>query len=314
MRASYFIPFIFFLFFFLPGFCQSSDFARVDSFVVRLKGVESLSIPQLSYLLTDPFKNPAEKARAIYTWIAHNITYDCAAFHSASKRKADPKDVYRLRKAVCEGYANLFMEMCNHAGVMCLTIDGYARNGSEIMGEDLKGPNHAWNAVRIGEEWKMIDVTWASGYTDKKVRNFTPQFSSTYFFSDPMRFLFSHYPKLSSWKPPRANLSKAEFMQGPAVLEGYLVQQGVGFSPKKGLIKVKAGEEIRFSFSSQKTEAISDVLITLGEEKKQEVTKPAVQLNGDTISFTLRQSKPGVYPLTIYFHDMATLRYQLEVE
>lgn len=296
------------------GYGQKYDFSAVDSFAIHVGKADSLSIPQLSYLLTDRFKDPVLKTRAIYTWIAHNISYDCPAFHSIGKRKADPKDVFRLRKAVCEGYANLFMEMCNQAGVMSLTIDGYARNGTEIIAEALQEPNHTWNAVRIGEEWKMVDVTWASGYTDKKVRSFTPQFSDTYFFPDPYKFLLNHYPKLNSWKPSRARLSKDEFSENPIIAEGYFQFELSAFTPKKGIIKAKQNEQVNLSFTSSLSAQINTVIVAIGEEKRQQVMKLPFTVNNDVITCFFSYGKPGSYPMTVYINDRAALKYQLDIQ
>ena len=169
-----------FCFLFAVAEAQPTNFAKVDSFAISIGKADGLTIPQLAHALTDPFTEPTLKTRAIYTWMAYHIAYDCPAYHTATKRKADPKDVFRMRKAVCEGYANLFAELCEQAKLMCLTIDGFARNGTETFEEELKEPNHTWNAVRINGEWKLVDVTWASGYTDKWVKNFTQSFSGTY--------------------------------------------------------------------------------------------------------------------------------------
>ena len=298
----------------LNGFGQSYNFSFIDSFALSVGKADSLSIPQLTYLLTDRFKDPVLKTRAIYTWIANNISYDCPAFHSASKRKAEPKDVFRLRKAVCEGYSNLFMEMCNHAQVMCLTIDGYARNGSEVIGEELKEPNHTWNAVRIGEEWKMIDVTWASGYTDKNVRSFTPEFSDAYFFADPYKFLLNHYPKLDSWKPLRAKISKKEFSEIATILEGYFRFELSAFTPKRGRIKAKLNEQINLSFKSSKSEQINTVTVVAGEGKTRQMIKSSLDINNGIVSIFFSFDKIGSHILTVYVNNNATLKYQMDIQ
>lgn len=55
--------------------------------------------------------------------------------------------------AVCEGYALLFYEMCQEAGIDCRVVSGTAY-GSRGEG------NHAWNVVKDGDTWYNMDVTW----------------------------------------------------------------------------------------------------------------------------------------------------------
>jgi transglutaminase/protease-like cytokinesis protein 3 len=294
---------------FINAHAQGYDFAKVDSFAIGIGKADSLSIPELTKLLTQKFPDPVLKTRAIYTWIAHDIAYDCPAYHVEAKRKSKPEDVFRLRKGVCEGYANLFMEMCSYANVQCLTIHGYARNGRVQAGAG--GERHAWNAVRIDGEWKMIDVTWAAGGTDKKVKSFTYEFTDAYFFTDPHKFLLTHYPDLEDWKPAKAKLSKQEFANNPAILEGYLFYDISAFSPKKDIIKVKQGETINFSFTSPGTARIYEITVRIGGEKDESVITPQFELKNQTYSFNIKYAKAGTVPLVIFINKSPAFKYEL---
>lgn len=57
--------------------------------------------------------------------------------------------VFDGRGSVCEGYARAYQLLLNFKGVDCLLVTGYGKNEP-----------HAWNMVRIGEEWYGVDVTW----------------------------------------------------------------------------------------------------------------------------------------------------------
>lgn len=298
----------------LNSYCQQHDFKKVDSFAISIGKADSLSIPELTSLLTGRLKDPVLKTRAIYTWIAHNIVYDCPAYHVEAKRKSDPRDVFKLRKGVCSGYSNLFQEMCSYANVQCITIDGYARGGSFAPGESSKEVNHAWNAVRINGEWKMVDVTWGSGYTDEKVKKFTPEFSDTYFFPDPFKFLLNHYPKVEDWKPAGARLSKQAFDENPTIMAGYLQFDLGGFMPKKYVIRAKVNETIKFSFSSSLASHITSIIIKVGEEKKEQVFRPGFTVNNANVLFSFEYHKPGTHPLIVYVNKAAAFQYQLEIK
>jgi len=55
--------------------------------------------------------------------------------------------------AVCDGIASAVKLMCNIVGVECVEVSGYAEG------------NHAWNKVRIGNDWYTVDATWGIGYS-----------------------------------------------------------------------------------------------------------------------------------------------------
>jgi len=279
----------------------------VDSFAISIGFPDSITIAQITYCLTNKFNDPILKTRAIFAWVANNIAYDCPAYHAESKRKGKPEDVFRLKKAVCEGYANLFMEMCSYAKIQCLVVDGFARTTNIDIGETLSEPNHSWNAVRLNNEWRLIDVTWASGFTDKKVKIFTPSYSDIFFFPDPDYFILSHYPKLSAWKLSRSNLSLKEFFDSPVVLPEYLLFDIKLVSPKKGLIKVKYNQPFTLSFVAKNIENIRSVTVIIGEGKKETIIKPAIDVSGNTISAQLKGDKPGKQPLIVYINKHAVV-------
>lgn len=67
--------------------------------------------------------------------------------------------------AVCQGYAETFMLLCNRYGIECVLISG----------KDSKGEPHMWNQVRMGGKWYNIDVT----FDDANNQNFHTYFGLT---------------------------------------------------------------------------------------------------------------------------------------
>ncbi len=289
-----------------------TNLESIDSFASRVGFPDSLSIAQLTYRLTDSFTDPISKTRAIFAWIATNIKYDCPAFYVESRRKNKPEEVFKFKKAVCAGYANLFMEMCSHAKIQCLTVDGFARTSDTEAGEMMDLPNHTWNVVRINNEWKLVDVTWASGFTDKKVKVFTPHYTDDFFFTDPAYFLLSHYPKLSSWKLTRSSVSLNEFFNSPVVLSGYPIFNIVSLSPKKGLLKIKPHEPFTISITFQESNTY-EVNVLSGENKQQKALYPTVAYNGNTMVLSFKSDKPGKLPFFIFLNGLPVVKYDVEV-
>jgi Transglutaminase-like superfamily len=299
--------------FFYAGSAQNAKFSDVDSFAISVGKADSLSIQELTTKLTAGFSSQVLKTRSIYTWIASNISYDCPAFHNESKRKSDPKDVFKLRKGVCSGFANLFQTMCSDAGIQCLTIDGFARNSAEAYQDETPEVNHTWNAVRIDGAWHLVDVTWSGGYTDKRVTVFTKEFNDVYFFPSPERFLLNHYPVIDAWHLCNTRLSKKEFYKNPVILGGYLYFELSSFEPHEKTIHVKQSTPQSFSFRMFNPDLIHSVVIMLGEEKKAKEIKPEFSTTLKSIDFNMTFDKPGLIPMTIYLNSVATMIYQVDV-
>ena len=93
-------------------------------------------------------KTDYEKAELIYNWIVKNITYEA----SHVEISADPYGVFTGRKAVCGGFANLYREMLNLAGIPAVALAGYYTDFA-----------HAWNAVYADDRWFYADGTDAYG-------------------------------------------------------------------------------------------------------------------------------------------------------
>jgi hypothetical protein len=299
--------------FFCSLSAQNTKFSDVDSFAIAIGKADSLNIEELTYKLTAGFKSQELKTRAIYTWIASNISYDCPAFHNESKRKSDPKDVFKLRKGVCSGFANLFQTMCSDANIQCLAIDGFARNSADAYEDETPEVNHTWNAVRINGAWHLVDVTWASGYTDKRVTVFTKEFNDVYFFPSPERFLLNHYPVIDAWHLCNSRLSKKEFYKNPIILGGYLYFELNSFEPHEKIIHVKQNTHQSFSLRLFNPDSIHDLVVRLGEEKKGKIIKPEFSTTAKAIDFNVTFDKPGLIPMTIYLNDVATMIYQIDV-
>lgn len=93
-----------------------------------------------------------ERVRLIHDMLINDIEY-------AKKSNGQPEDalwahsvigVFGERKsAVCEGYAKAFQLLCNICFIENVYITGTGN-----------GQSHAWNAVKIDDEWYCVDVTW----------------------------------------------------------------------------------------------------------------------------------------------------------
>lgn len=178
------------------------------------------SIDSLATYLTQPAKNDFEKARAIYRWITQNISYNFSAYLSGKYGSTKATDVLISRTSVCEGYSALLNAVAKSAGLEVVTIRGWAKGYGFEAGEQITGPtNHAWNAVRIGGGWYLIDSTWGAGVIEQQ--KFVQDFDDSYFLTPPEQFIYNHFPEDPKWQLLSAPMSKSDFASLPYIHSGF---------------------------------------------------------------------------------------------
>ena len=108
------------------------DFAAVDAHAARFPRASVPSLDWLAGQLTAPFAAETERARAIFTWLHHNIDYDADAFFSGNLKPSTPDGTLRAGKAVCEGYAGLFAALAVKAGLEAVVVNGHGKGTDAI--------------------------------------------------------------------------------------------------------------------------------------------------------------------------------------
>jgi hypothetical protein len=154
------------------GSClKCRDFSGPDSHASQFprETIPSSDVGWLSIQLTSPFPSATDKARAIFTWLHHNVDYDVHSFFGGTVSGTTPERVIKTGLAVCQGFADLFCALVLKAGLECIVISGDGKGfGHKALkpGEPIPpfSSNHAWNAVRIDNgEWKLVDPCWGAG-------------------------------------------------------------------------------------------------------------------------------------------------------
>lgn len=149
--------------------------------------------------ITAGYSTDSEKLWAIYEWVAENVYYDRDSFQSGSSGVTEPEDILDMKpmRCVCEGYANLFRDLCRAAGIPCKVVHGYALGvGAESYWTEaiLNGneSNHAWNEAYVGGKWRILDVTWDSQNTyENGAEKYAPM-QDVYFDSSLRNFSKDH--------------------------------------------------------------------------------------------------------------------------
>ena len=228
--------FLLIVFFFCPViiFSQNDNFERVDTFVKTLKVDNSVSIENLVIELTKPFTSEIDKVRAIYYWLSDNIEYDYQGMRNKYWKNYPSidkliKDTYKFRKGVCSCYSHLFHYMLNLSNIESNVISGYVRTDLEtFFANEL---DHAWNSVKIENEWYLFDVTWSRDTTNKKVDNF-------WFMTDPEIFILSHFPEDTSWRLTKKTYTLSEFRKFPVYTNLYYTSDFTKQSDRNGYYRI----------------------------------------------------------------------------
>jgi hypothetical protein len=173
------------------------------------------SIAGLAEYLASGAKNDRDKARLIYRWITDRIAYDVEGFLSGKIGDNGAANVLKTRKAVCEGSANLFLALGQAAGLEVVKVHGFAKGVGYQPGQKITKSNHAWNAVKIDGQWRLVDATWGAGSVgDKK---FLKRYRDYYFLTPPEQLIFSHLPDNGHWQLLEPPVPPSEFEHWPKI-------------------------------------------------------------------------------------------------
>ncbi len=257
------------------GYAHAQDYAKVDA-TVKTYPTTYNSIDKIASRIGADFQRDDEKARAIFTWIALNISYDTNpsalgrkpikyAYSNEAERLAKIEAIendlanttLRAKKGVCHGYAMLYTVIARKLGLETEVIHGNAKILPHDIGKLPTNSNHAWNAVKINGQWKLMDVTWGSGGITGKSKNFGFKFDDHYFFTEPDVFFLNHFPDDKKWL--MTNKNEREFASLPLYYDlGYEL-----VSPTIGVIKtvvpanlpvkikgIKPTDEVAYQFSN----------------------------------------------------------------
>ena len=104
----------------------------------------------------DKSLSTVQKALALHDLVCDLAEYDeeAAELLDESNDKLSKTDAFTAygvlidNKAVCEGYALAYKQLCDEAGIECVVVTGR-----------LQGVPHAWNMIHLSEGWFHVDCT-----------------------------------------------------------------------------------------------------------------------------------------------------------
>ncbi|OJI98703.1 hypothetical protein ASPVEDRAFT_186359 [Aspergillus versicolor CBS 583.65] len=183
------------------------DFTAPDTHAARYprQTLPTQDIGWLARELTAPFLSATDKARAIFTWLHHNIDYDTFSLYNNCVKPSTPSSTLASGLAVCEGYAGLFAALAKEAGLEVRVVSGHGKGAgyeSPAPGAPLppfSPSGHAWNVVRLDNgHWKLIDACWGAGHTTGANTPYVRSFNPSMFTMTNDEFGLKHFPKDNS--------------------------------------------------------------------------------------------------------------------
>ncbi len=188
---------------------EGVNFELIDQHALDAPEWAEESVESLAAYLIEPAQNDLEKVRAIFRWITHNIAYDREGLRAGIRGDQSAEGALASRKVVCEGYSRLFKALGHLAGLEVAYITGWVREeraAAFLEGTTpLEDPNyHAWNAVRIGGDWYLLDTTWADD--NAIVEEF-------FFLTPPDQLIYTHFPRNPIWQLLEIPITREEFTE-----------------------------------------------------------------------------------------------------
>lgn len=279
-----------------PANLQEKRFIAIDN---KARSVEYTgnSVQELAKILSQFATTEEEKARIIYTWITHNISYDVAALSNLFENNIYPdvkaETVLNTRSTICSGYANLYQQLAQYMGLKSVIVIGYAKGINYVVGKDNE-VNHAWNAVKIDNNWYLIDTTWGAGIVNDNV--FFAEFNPYYFATKPEEFIYSHFPENSQWQLLNTPFSRSQF-DTFADVSPDLFEYDIELMSHKNL-KIDTDNRLNITLKAPKNVVAIAKLKSAEQELSNNYT--LVQKRGENIIVNTTFPEKGNYELEIF--------------
>jgi Transglutaminase-like superfamily len=186
------------------------------------------SIELVAKYISQQETDPYLRVKAIHDYVLGRLDYDVNSLKTGVRPAQDARSVFASRKAVCEGYANLFMALGKTMGIEVAFVGGNIRKElvpTNLISESvrLSRPNsdwtlHAWNTVKVKENWYIVDTTW-----DDRTAN--TAYHADYLMLKPEAMIPSHLPERQAWQLLEKPINAKMFAQQPLLEPQFFAKQ-----------------------------------------------------------------------------------------
>lgn len=241
----------------------------------------------------DPFR----LAKAVHDYVADRVAYDYAALDlpEIPVDDAEAGPVWRNRRGVCSGYSDLFRVIAIASGLEAVYLIGETRGATG----DFKPTKHAWNAVKVRENWYLVDVTWNAGTGDSTggAKTFHKRYSTNYLLAPPEAFGLDHFPDEPRWQLRANPLSRAEFVRQPLVRPEFIAKGLELLAPVRPQVDTTGSLDIRLRNPRQLS-----IHVTANKKDGGEATR-CVVVSGAISTASCAFDSPGSWKVSIYANE-----------
>ncbi|WP_235864020.1 transglutaminase domain-containing protein [Sutcliffiella halmapala] len=149
--------------------------------ILPSRGIQSEApeIIQLAEEITKGIDSERDKAKAVYEYVAKNVSYDVEKFKTYDFHWDDSAlKTLELKTGVCQDYAYLAIALFRSIDMEARFVEGYTRE------------KHAWVEVSVNGDWLTMDPTWGAGYVQGD--EFVAQYRDDYFDPNQEEFEKTH--------------------------------------------------------------------------------------------------------------------------
>ena len=285
---------------------RSFDYSQVDSIVeLYIVNQSYKTTSALAAEVNETFDQHHEKFRAVYKWIVVNIEY-VSDFHGR-----DPDKIMEDKKAVCEGYSSLLLDLCNKIGVECRYVVGFCHADPYSFDPLPAESDHAWNIVTLEGTEYCTDITWATSSFDSESGSAIKEMNETYFLVNPEQFALDHLEDDTDQTHNNTTVTLKQFENYPNSGDGIRTFDVYQISPLEKVLNCRLNEKQYFKFSSSKVVNDIDLIIEIGAD--YELIPILFKQNGNDFSFYWEFETAGTFLIEIDVNKVETLYYQVTV-
>lgn len=207
------------LFILISADAQNFDFIEIINEVKKFPESVQHSTLSVSKQIQKKFNNPKNQLKAAFFWTSNSIDYATEQVRKNLEYSSKEHLIsisMKSKRAVCQGFSEVFNEICHQLGFEAYVVSGYTSQENSIF----SNTGHAWNAIKINNEWYLFDPTWAAGHylirnsrTNNKSSNYIKTFSAEYYKIPPEEFIKTHMPFDPLWQLSNQVITYKQFDQ-----------------------------------------------------------------------------------------------------
>lgn len=192
-----------------------------------------------------------EKSYILFLYICQNLEYDTEVFFDQKIVEYTPEDVFKNGITVCSGYCILYKDIAEYLSLEVEIVTCYAKGMRAEPNKKITNINHAYNIIKINNNWFPIDTTWAAGYVDTN-KQFKKSLNEFYFFTNPEFLIRSHFPFNTKYQLTEKKYTLEEFSNWPNIEYNYFNYEFIKFLPENGLIEFEEENFQKFIIYGEK--------------------------------------------------------------